>query len=119
MNFWKDPKYCSMRVILLLIVIAGAVWFVVSNMHLSNSNQGRVININQVPTAAPKTPGGANVMGVYPYSTSENSAAGHGCRSDALGWCPALNKCVYGIWPTETVCNGGGQQTGGQGGNVH
>jgi len=48
MNFFKDPKYSSIRVILLLIIIVGAGWFVVSNMNQSNSNQGLVIN--RVPT---------------------------------------------------------------------
>jgi peptidoglycan hydrolase-like protein with peptidoglycan-binding domain len=44
MNFFKDPKYKSIRIVLLLVIIVGAGWFTYSNMQLSNSNQGRVIN---------------------------------------------------------------------------
>ena len=46
MNFFKNPKYKSIRVILLLIIVVGAVWFTVSNMHQSNSNQGSVFKPN-------------------------------------------------------------------------
>lgn len=42
MNFFKDPKYRSIRVVIILVVIVGSVWFVVSNMNQRNSNEGRV-----------------------------------------------------------------------------
>jgi peptidoglycan hydrolase-like protein with peptidoglycan-binding domain len=53
MNFFKDPKYKSIRIVLLLVIIVGAGWFTYSNMQLSNSNQGRVIGIGQeVPASS-------------------------------------------------------------------
>jgi hypothetical protein len=51
MNFFKDPKYKLVRIILLLVIIIGAGWFVVGNMNQSNNNQGLVIN--QAPVKAP------------------------------------------------------------------
>ena len=48
MDFFKNPKYKLIRVVLLLVIIIGAGWFIMSNMNLSKSNQGSVIN--QTPT---------------------------------------------------------------------
>ena len=44
MDFFKNPKYKSIRIVLLLVIIIGAGWFVVGNMNQSNSNQGLVSN---------------------------------------------------------------------------
>ena len=52
MDFFKDPKYKSVRIVLILVIIVGAGWFIMSNMNLSKSNQGSVIN--QTPATAPK-----------------------------------------------------------------
>jgi len=53
MNFFKDPKYKSLRMVLLLIVIVGAGYFVIGNMNQSDSNQGLVSN--RIKTPATKT----------------------------------------------------------------
>ena len=52
MDFFKNPKYKVIRIVLLLVIIVGAGWFAMSNMNQSKSNQGSVIN--QTPTVAPK-----------------------------------------------------------------
>ena len=70
MNFFKDPKYKSIRIILLLIIIVGAGWFTYSNMQLSDSNQGRVIKQDSmipVPVSDSKT-------GVTPSPATEQKA---------------------------------------------
>ena len=46
MNFFKNPKYKLIRVILLLIIIFVAGWFTVSNMQIINSNKGQVVMPN-------------------------------------------------------------------------
>ncbi|MEI8270316.1 MAG: hypothetical protein WCG45_03020 [bacterium] len=48
MNFFQDPKYKSIRIVLILVIIIAAGWFIMNNMNLSKSNQGSVIN--QTPT---------------------------------------------------------------------
>ncbi len=48
MNFLNDPKYKSIRVVLVIIVIASAGWFVASNMNQSGVQTGMVLNYGNV-----------------------------------------------------------------------
>ena len=84
MNFFKDPKYKSIRIILLLIIIVGAGWFTYSNMQLSDSNQGKVIN--QKASTAPVIHNDPSVYGMY-------------CSNTCL---PSCNGCV--CWTTYSEC---------------
>jgi uncharacterized protein (UPF0333 family) len=75
MNFFKDPKYKLVRIVLLLVIIIGAGWFVVGNMNQSNSNQGLVSNRVSTPasedtinTANPKI----NTISYYDSTLNKN-----------------------------------------------
>ena len=50
MNFLNDPKYKSIRVVLVIIVIASAGWFVASNMNQSGVQTGMVLNEDSEPS---------------------------------------------------------------------
>lgn len=115
MNFFKDPKYKSVRIVLLLVIIIGAGWFTISNMNQSNSNQGLVIN--QAPTTASKgtintiryydSTLGANVkvsQSIIPGGgTSDRPGGGVTCTGSCTG-----NSCqIWGCDPYESIGAGG------------
>jgi hypothetical protein len=82
MDFFKDPKYKSIRIVLLLVIIVVAGWFIMSNMNQSKSNQGSVIN--QTPTADRN-------------GTTGGTPDGSVNKCPPKGTCVATNACSLGI----------------------
>ncbi len=71
MSFWKDPQYSSMRVLIIVILIAIAGFFVYKYEHVMGGNTGQVV----------VTPGDFNSCAVYTNGdwTGSGTITSSGC----------------------------------------
>lgn len=63
MSFWNNPENNSTKVLLLVLLVAIAGYFVYKNMQTGGGGEGRVININTPGTVINVTPPGG--IGMY------------------------------------------------------
>ena len=112
MDFFKNPKYKSIRLVLILVIIIGAGWFTMNNMNQSKSNQGSVIN--QAPTKS-------NITSTTNKETDTSILCGGNFGKSCNGMIPGDicgGTCTCQGSGSSKVCGGSGGSTGSGGGGT-
>ena len=78
MNFWNNPKYKAIRVLLVIAVVVGAGYFTVKSQHTAPGNAGQVIDTSSMGSGlvfAETKSGGACTITVTNAANTSQSVA--------------------------------------------